>query len=88
VLALVAEDAPTRTVLCAGAGGVEAAHVTLTRGVFVGAGDDAPEKILAGLAAITDREGEMIPLNGFDQTHVELAKAGYRPAIAQDAASG
>jgi NAD(P)-dependent dehydrogenase (short-subunit alcohol dehydrogenase family) len=88
VLALVAEDAPTRTVLCAGAGGVEAAHVTLTRGVFVGAGDDAPEKILAGLAAITDREGEMIPLNGFDQTHVELAKAGYRPAIAQDVASG
>ncbi len=88
VLALVAEEAPTKTVLCAGAGGVEAAHITLTQGLYVGTGDDAPEKILAGLAAIKDREGEMIPGNGFDQTHFELAKAGYRPAGDKSAAHG
>ena len=88
VLALVAEDAPTRTVLCAGAGGVEAAHITLTRGLFVGTGSDAAEKILAGLAEITDREGEILPANGFGQTHLELAKAGYRPANDKDAVNG
>jgi hypothetical protein len=75
-------------VLCAGAGGVEAAHVTLTQGVFVGTGDDAPEKILASLAAITDRQDEMLPGSGFDQTHFELAKAGYRPANDKGAAHG
>src|SRR5690606_32640281 len=35
VLALVREDAPTRTILCAGGGGFETAHVTLTRGIFL-----------------------------------------------------
>ena len=32
LLALVAEDAPTRAILCAGAGAFERAHVTLTAG--------------------------------------------------------
>src|SRR6204780_2679507 len=35
VLALVAEDAPTRTILCAGGGRSEQAHITLTRGIYV-----------------------------------------------------
>jgi NAD(P)-dependent dehydrogenase (short-subunit alcohol dehydrogenase family) len=88
VLALVADNAPTKTILCAGAGGVEAAHVTLTQGIYVGTGDDSPEAILASLAAITNRDGEMLPASGFDQTHFELAKAGYEPANDQDVAHG
>ena len=38
LLALVAEDAPTRAILCAGAGSFERAYVTLTQGIHVGAG--------------------------------------------------
>src|SRR5207342_3455413 len=38
LLALVAEDAPTRAILCAGAGAFERAYVTLTEGIHVGLG--------------------------------------------------
>jgi hypothetical protein len=38
MLVLAAGRRPTRTTLCAGAGGFEAAHVTLTQGAFVGIG--------------------------------------------------
>ena len=44
VLALVADDAPNRTILCAGGGAYEQAHITLTRGVFLGTGDDSAEQ--------------------------------------------
>src|SRR6186713_360778 len=45
LLALVAEDAPTRAILCAGAGGFERAYVTLTQGVHVGHDAAAAEQI-------------------------------------------
>jgi NAD(P)-dependent dehydrogenase (short-subunit alcohol dehydrogenase family) len=80
VLALVAEDAPTRTILCIGAGGVEQAHITMTKGIFVGKGDDAPEQILARLEEIGSRDGETVPPDGSRQGALELEKAGYRPA--------
>lgn len=80
MLALVGEDAPTRTVLCAGAGGIEQAHITLTQGIFVGQGDDAPEQILAQLARISDRNGETVPQSGAAQGDLELDKAGRHRA--------
>ena len=80
VLALVSEQAPNRTILCAGAGSVEQAHVTLTQGIHAGGGDEAGELILASLARIAGREGEMLPAEGFEQCRIELTKAGYRPA--------
>jgi NAD(P)-dependent dehydrogenase (short-subunit alcohol dehydrogenase family) len=75
VAALVAEDAPTRLVLCAGAGSFEAAHVTLTRGVFLGTGDQVSDEIGRRLAEITDRNAEIVPAGGFTQSEVELRKA-------------
>eukprot|EP01034_Spumella_vulgaris_P017396 gene17396-22186_t len=45
MLVLVAEDAPTRTTLCAGAGSVEAAHITLTQGAWIGLDAQAPEAL-------------------------------------------
>lgn len=80
LLALVAKDAPNRTILCAGAGAVERANITMTRGIFVGRGDDAPEQILSRLADVSDRADESIPENGMLQSAHELAKAGYRRA--------
>lgn len=80
VAALVADDAPTRTILCAGAGSFEAARVTLTRGVYLGAGDAACHQIVPRLAEITDSNGESVPKGAFGQSEVELRNA--RAALA------
>jgi len=71
LLALVDEDAPSRMILCAGAGAFEAAHITLTRGMFIGSRDDAPEQVLAHLDEIADRTGEVLPDNGLQQSEQE-----------------
>ncbi|HSU20737.1 SDR family NAD(P)-dependent oxidoreductase [Comamonadaceae bacterium OTU4NAUVB1] len=76
MLVLASQDAPNRTVLCAGAGGFEAAHVTLTRGVFIGTGDDAPERLAARLDEVLERgSGETVPQSGAAQGTVEVGKA-------------
>jgi NAD(P)-dependent dehydrogenase (short-subunit alcohol dehydrogenase family) len=75
LLALVAEDAPTRAILCAGAGAFERAHITLTQGVFVGLPDDAPERVALQLDALSDREGETVPASGNAQGTLETGKA-------------
>ena len=41
LLARVAEDAPTRAILCAGAGAFERVYITMTPGIFVGLPADA-----------------------------------------------
>jgi NAD(P)-dependent dehydrogenase (short-subunit alcohol dehydrogenase family) len=81
LLALVGEDAPTRTILCAGAGNFAAAHVTLTRGYQAGAGDDAGERVIAHWADVTDRTGEIVPAYGFTQAEREVASAGLTAPV-------
>lgn len=78
VLALVRHDAPTRTILCAGAGGFETAHVTLTQGVFLEDGDDMAERLVDQWDVVTDRADEEVPDNGFRQVRMELEKAAAR----------
>ena len=75
MLVLAAEDAPTRTTLCAGAGAFEAANITLTRGVYIGNGPDADEQLAARLAEVRDRTGEAVPANGGQQGENELRLA-------------
>jgi NAD(P)-dependent dehydrogenase (short-subunit alcohol dehydrogenase family) len=75
LLALVAEDAPTRTILCAGAGSFERAHITLTEGVFVGQPDDAVEQVVERFAEISDRTGESVPESGSAQGTLEVGRA-------------
>jgi len=75
LLALVADDAPTRTILCAGAGAFERAHITLTEGVFVGMPADAAEQVAARFAEISAREGEQVPESGAAQGTLEVGKA-------------
>jgi len=75
LLALVAEDAPTRAILCAGAGSFERAYVTLTQGVHVGLDAGSAEKIAQQFAAISDRAGETVPESGAAQGTIEIAKA-------------
>ncbi len=76
LLALVAEDAPTRTILCAGAGSFEQAHVTLTRGIHVGDSADAAEQVAARLLEIGAAEGQIVPESSWAQGKTELEKAG------------
>jgi NAD(P)-dependent dehydrogenase (short-subunit alcohol dehydrogenase family) len=64
-LFLVSEDAPTNTILGAGAGVVQAAYVTLTRGVALP--EATPEAVAANFEAITDRTGEIVPQSGAEQ---------------------
>ena len=75
MLVLVAEDAPTRTILCAGAGNVEAAHITLTQGVWVGLGSDAAEQLQAQLAQAVDGSNAAVPASGAAQGAHELGRA-------------
>jgi hypothetical protein len=75
LLVLVSQDAPTRAILCAGAGTFARAHVTLTPGLHIGAGADAAERVAAHFAEISARAGESVPESGSAQAHNELAKA-------------
>ena len=77
LLALVAEEAPSRTILAAGAQGVEQAHVTLTKGISIKGLDDleAGSVILEQLAEIGDPATATIPASGLEQGQVELGKA-------------
>jgi len=75
MLVLASQDSPTRTILCAGAGTFEAAHITMTQGVFIGNGADAPEQLAAHLTEVTDRNGEQVPQSGSAQGTNEVTKA-------------
>ena len=77
VLALVAQNAPTGTILCAGAGSFEAAHITLTKGTYIPGNPPSSEELVARWAEVVDRQDEMTPEYGFTQGEVELKKAGY-----------
>ncbi len=74
LLHLVSEDAPSRCILTAGAGGFERAYVTITQGIHV-TGDDAPEQIAGRFDEVSDRTGEIIPEMGAAQGMIELTKA-------------
>ena len=74
MLVLAAQDAPNRTILCAGAGTFEAAHITLTQGAWLGIAADTPEQLAARLSEVTEREGEAVPQSGAAQGANEVAK--------------
>lgn len=76
LLALVRDEAPTKTILAAGAGSFEVNYVTLTHGVHIGDTADAPERLVAQWESLADREGEFVPGECFAQSRLELIKAG------------
>ncbi len=87
LLALVGEDAPTRAILCAGAGHFARSNVTLTHGAYVGGGAGAADRVVAGWSEISDRMGEIVPEHGFAQMERELA-SGPAAAVKAKAANG
>jgi len=75
MLVMASEEAPNRTILCAGAGSFEVAHITLTQGVYLGMGEDTPEQLLAAMPQVTDRHKELVPASGSGQGSLEVGKA-------------
>ena len=75
LLALVGEGAPSRAILCAGAGHFARASVVLTQGIYIGAGEDAGERVIQEWDTISERDGEVVPDYGFTQAERELASA-------------
>jgi NAD(P)-dependent dehydrogenase (short-subunit alcohol dehydrogenase family) len=85
LLALLDENAPTRAILCAGAGHFAVSNITLTEGLQVGTADDAGEQVAAHWDKVSDRAGEIVPAYGFAQAERELASAGLAVPIAATA---
>lgn len=75
MLVLAGDEAPNRTVLCAGAGTFESAHITLTQGLWLGQGAEVPERLLAQLPQVLDREGDIVPGSGAAQGQNEVLRA-------------
>ncbi len=75
MLVLVSSDAPTRTILCAGAGSVEAANITLTQGSWIGLDVQSPERLAEQLQQVCDRTGETVPPSGAAQGTHEITRA-------------
>jgi NAD(P)-dependent dehydrogenase (short-subunit alcohol dehydrogenase family) len=86
LLALVQDDAPTRAILCAGAGHFATANVTLTDGRYIGGHADAGEQLIQHWDGVTDRTGEIIPAYGFTQAERETASAGLMAAAVAERA--
>jgi NAD(P)-dependent dehydrogenase (short-subunit alcohol dehydrogenase family) len=75
MLVMVSEEAPNRTILCAGAGSFEVAHITLTQGLHLGVTSDTAERLAAALAQIKDPAGQAVPMSGSAQGSHEVSMA-------------
>ena len=75
VLYLVSEDAPNKTIMCAGAGAYAVARIVETDGAWLPPEEQTPEGIAAHWDAISSPEGERQPEAGFEQTVKFTGKA-------------
>jgi NAD(P)-dependent dehydrogenase (short-subunit alcohol dehydrogenase family) len=75
VVFLASDQAPNRTIIGAGGGSFEAAHVTLTQGIHLGTGADVADQLATRFDEVRDRNsGEVVPENGTAQGQLELTK--------------
>jgi len=75
MLVLAGKDAPTRQILCAGAGGFEAAHISLTQGIWLPQSEDTAEQLASRLTEVQNRDQSVVPESGLAQGQLELGKA-------------
>lgn len=74
-LALVHNDSPSRYILCAGAGGYASTRLFETDGIYLGANEQSPENVMAGMDKINDLTGQQDYASGFQQPEKFLGKA-------------
>ena len=75
IVYLASDNAPSRAILCAGAGSFERAYVTLTPGAYLGIGKDTPDQLAAKFEAISSRKGDIVPDSAMDQGRIEITNA-------------
>jgi NAD(P)-dependent dehydrogenase (short-subunit alcohol dehydrogenase family) len=75
VVLMASDDAPTRTIICAGAGSFETANITLTQGVFIGTQTNAADDLMARFGEVCSRADEIVPQSGAEQGLFELRNA-------------
>ena len=80
VLYLVSQDAPTRTILAAGAGGYAVAKIVETDGIYLDDADQTPEAIAENWDAIANSAPKQLQA-GFEQTFKFLGKAAQAKGI-------
>ena len=80
VLYLVSQDAPTRAILAAGAGGYAVAKIVETDGIYLDDADQTPEAIAEHWDAIANSEPKQLQA-GFEQTVKFLGKAAQAKGI-------
>jgi NAD(P)-dependent dehydrogenase (short-subunit alcohol dehydrogenase family) len=80
VLYLVSQDAPTRTILAAGAGAFAVSKILETDGVYLDEREQTPEGIAAHWEAIANSEPAQLQA-GFEQTFKFLGKAAAAKGI-------
>jgi NAD(P)-dependent dehydrogenase (short-subunit alcohol dehydrogenase family) len=68
LLYLASEDAPSRTILCAGAGCFARAYIHETEGVYLEPDARTPEGVAEAFARISDEAGQKALASAFEQT--------------------
>jgi NAD(P)-dependent dehydrogenase (short-subunit alcohol dehydrogenase family) len=81
LIPLVAEDAPNRLILCAGAGGYAAAKVYETPGIYLEPEKQTAENVMANLDRITDASGQEEYREGGQQTMKFLTAAAKHSGV-------
>ena len=72
---LVSENAPDRTILCAGAGGYAASRIYETEGIYLPPEEQNPESIAESFDKIIAADGQVMFVQGSDQTMKFVNKA-------------
>ncbi len=75
LLTLCDDDAPNRTILCAGAGGYATANMFETEGVFLAIDEQSPEAVRAKWLAVTNQENQAALDAGVKQSEKFVKKA-------------
>lgn len=75
LLALVHDQSPNRTILCAGAGGYARTVIYETDGIYLKPEDQTPENVMANLYKIDDPSGQVEFTQGFEQSKKFIEKA-------------
>lgn len=74
-LVLCHQDAPNRTILCAGGGGYASTKIYETDGIYLPEAEQTPEQVVAHWDGIVDTSNQKVLLGGFQQTEKFVGKA-------------
>jgi hypothetical protein len=74
-LALIHVDAPSRFILCAGAGGYSSTRLFETEGIFLTADEQSPEAVMENMTGINNLAGQIDYRSGYQQSEKFLQKA-------------